>query len=182
SSLFFNFKRSLLLNTIAVALFLPHIGIFLQQMSYGGIGSWLGKPDEDWFWRFLSYCFNDSDVLIGFCALLVGMSLFLSFKEFPFSKFHVLCLLWFILPFFIGYYYSKLVNPVLQYSTLLFGFPFLLLLIFSFAEKALRGSWKYSAVVLTLVIGFYSTVVEGRYYQKNHFAVFKEIAEDTKSW
>src|SRR6185436_9467422 len=99
------------------------------------------------------------------------------------KKFHTLSLLWFLLSFATGYIYSVLVAPVIQFSTLLFSFPFLLLFLFSFINE----SWvsRNIIVLLTLIVlsaGAYSTVIEKKYYSTNHFGVFKELAEKTQAW
>ena len=52
-------------------------------------------------------------------------------------------LFWFLIPLITAYYYSVKIKPILQYSVLLFGFPFALLFIFSFLtekNKNLIGS------------------------------------------
>ncbi|MFI5135280.1 MAG: hypothetical protein ACHQD9_05470, partial [Chitinophagales bacterium] len=63
----------------------------------------------------------------------------------------------------IGYFYSRYYNPVLQYSVLIFSFPFLLLLLFSLF-KDLNVILKSSFVALILIVGIYSLVFERKHY------------------
>src|SRR5439155_14018147 len=117
-------KNYLLSGLVMVLLFLPEVPVFFHQMSVGGLSEWLGKPDENFFRTFINYCFNDSGFIFYlFFGICIATFVFFR-KTIHITKFHWLALTWFLLPFFIGYYYSILRNPVLQYSTLLFGFPF----------------------------------------------------------
>ncbi len=76
--------------------------------------------------------------------------------------------LWFFSVFLIGYFYSVYVNPVLQFSMLLFLFPFLLFFIFGWVSK-LESQWNGVVVVLILSLGTFSLSVE-----RNHFKVFEQ--------
>ena len=175
--------RYIISNAIIAASFIPSIGIFRQQFGYEGIGGWLPPPDNHFFSRFIFYCFNESwivTVLFLACPVIS----FLAFSQRRvWNKFHWLSLTWFVIPFLIGYAYSVWKAPVLQFSTLIFSFPFLLVFIFSFLPE--EGIKKNILSLLTLmVLGLCgcSTVIEKKYFSTNHFGVFKELAEKTKAW
>ncbi|MCB9187416.1 MAG: glycosyltransferase family 39 protein [Flavobacteriales bacterium] len=161
-------------------LFLPYIPIFLHQLSLGGVGQWLGVPENDWLWRHIGYTLNESVFVLILVtgAGIAGFSLFKSKKSFLENG---LPLLLFISPFLIGFAYSKYINPVLQNSTLLFSFPFLLIFIFSGWEDSKKGITKVVSIFLLLSISL-STVAEKNFFRTNHFGVFKELATYVSEW
>jgi hypothetical protein len=205
SGLFFlnkeNFKRSLVSNFIVVLLFIPHLSITRFQFAYGGLG-WLSVPKSNFLSLFISYGFNDSKLIfylfIGILLMSViarrndeaiprsglrGWGLLRFARNDKWKKFHSLSVLWYLIPFVVGYYYSTLKAPILQYSVLLFSFPFILIFIFSF----IKDEWinKTFLTLFTLIIlatGTYSTVIENKYYTAHHFGVFKELAQKDVEW
>jgi len=187
SGLFFvrrdNLRLYILSGIIILILFLPELPVFSHQMSIGGLSGWLGKPDKNFFRKFINYCFNDS-TLVYYLCFGICISCFIYFRRsIEITRFHWLSFLWFLLPFFIGYYYSTLKNPVLQYSILIFGFPFLLIFLFSFIPAGFfQRKWVDASVILFTVICGYNTVKMKQYYWTHHFGVFKEIAEDAIQW
>jgi hypothetical protein len=85
-------------------------------------------------------------------------------------------LLFFLVPFGIAYFYSVQVNPVFQHSILLFSFPFLLLVLFSFFPKDRYGITAKVVLAITVLAGFYSTVFEKNYYKRQHFTEFRAVS------
>ncbi|MBI3502254.1 MAG: glycosyltransferase family 39 protein [Bacteroidetes bacterium] len=167
-------KPFLLAGVIALILFLPHLSVSLHQFSKGGVGEWLAKPEKDFLWKFILYGFNESPFVLISAVIVSLLSLTLYHLDFSISKFHFVCIAWFILPFMAGYYYSIHVNPVLQYSTLLFSFPFLSIFLFSFFKDRKEKTNNY-LFISTGIILLYSTVVEQKFYKREVFGVFKEI-------
>jgi hypothetical protein len=163
-------------------LYLPHLGIFLHQFGIGGVGGdegWLGKPEPDWVFGYISYAFNQSFFIGAFVAGVVISSLFTSKNGF--GKLRLVTLFWPLLMPAVGYFYSLWRNPILQYSILIFSFPFLLLFLFSFLKP------KPSKLVLLLIVAFLavgvgSTVIGNRFYRKQHFGEFEDIAEKFADW
>ncbi len=187
SGLFFlkknNFVHYLICNLIVLFLFIPHISIFKAQFAYEGIGSWLDPPKSDFLIRFIEYGFNNSNLVLFLFISVFFLSVIFFMRKSEWKKFHSLAILWYIVPFMIGYYYSVTKAPVLQFSTLIFSFPFILIFAFSF----IRIEWLSEKLVALLVfillaLGTYSTIAQRKYYQKNHFGVFKELAEKAKEW
>jgi hypothetical protein len=176
-----NYIAYLFPAAIAVLLYLPHMSIALEQFGRGGVGTWLSKPEKGYFFEYLFYAFNNSLLLCIVIFLVALMSLLSNAKGLHWSKFRTIALVWFFVPFLVGYFYSVYVNPVLQYSILLFSFPFLLFFLFSFFDPD-----KKSFIAVTfaglLVAGIYSTVAEQKFYSTQQFGVFKEIAEKNKEW
>jgi hypothetical protein len=187
SGLFFlnkeNSRRYIISGIIILLLFIPEIPVFRHQMSIGGLSEWLEKPGKNFFRSFIDYCFNDSTLLFYLFTGVCIASFVYFRKQIEITKFHWLSLAWFLLPFFIGYYYSILRNPVLQYSTLLFGFPFLVIFIFSFIQPyAFSKDIVLTVVVFFTLIGSFNTVKMKHYYGTHHFGVFKELADDATKW
>src|ERR1051326_2993963 len=165
----------------SVLLFLPHLSITLEQFSRGGIGSWLGKPGSDFFRNYLSYAFDDSAKLIIFISGISILSALYYAREIHFSKWRIISLAWFFLPFIFGYYYSVYRNPILQYSVLLFSFPFLLVFLNSFYSKlSLRASVPVLVIVACAML--WSGFKEQKFYSQKPFGVFKELCEKKEEW
>lgn len=167
-------KLYLLSGFLAFLIFLPHFSISLHQFEKRGVGEWLSKPETDFLWKYILYAFNESQILIGGVAILFVISLLWYHSEATISKFHILCVTWFLLPFLVGYYYSVHVNPVLQYSVLLFSFPFLPMALFSFFRDGNRKI-NYAVMSVFTALLFYSTFWEYRFYKREQFGVYKEI-------
>jgi hypothetical protein len=176
-------KQYVFLNSVVLCLFLPHLKIFFIQLAYGGVGQWLAEPNEGFLYNFIFYCFNNSEVEILFIALLVIVSILFT-KQRALTKYHLVSLALFIIPYLVGYIYSVRVNPVLQYSTLIVSFPFLLLFLFSYIKENSPSNKAFlsGALALLLCVTVFTTVGEKNYYGRNNFGVFKEIAEDSRSW
>lgn len=178
-----NRLRYLVACGVAVALFLPHTGITLDQMAIGGIGGpggWLGKPEPSFVWQHLLFAFDGSrGMVLGVLGVCV-LTLVVFFKR-P-GKFHLLAFLLWALPLAIGYAYSVMKNPVLQNSVLLFGFPFLLMFLFAWIPE-LRE--KKVAVVfpagIALVFALYVTVYKP-FHLPDHFGRLKELVSTTLDW
>ena len=65
SGLFFISKERFLYYALSglfiFILYIPHLNIFFQQLSYGGVGGtsgWLGAPKGDFLWQYIFYIFN----------------------------------------------------------------------------------------------------------------------------
>lgn len=176
-----NFWHYLIASATAVILFLPHLQITLLQFGRGGVGSWLGKPESDYLGQFLFYSFNESWLLITALCFSFTISYLFNRTNWQKNKFRIISLVWFFAPFFIGYYYSIYVNPVLQYSILIFSFPFLLLFVFSYINEN-QTALNLMLFVPLAIIGFCSTAFGFNYYNKQQFGVFKQLAEKNIEW
>ena len=113
---------------VVLLLYLPNVPIFFKQFGQGGLTEWLQAPDASWFGEYAWFVANTSGLLAGLLVACCMASLVLFVKNrgtcvpalwFP--------LLWGALPLAIGYAYSVLRAPVLQYSVVLFSFPYLVL-------------------------------------------------------
>jgi len=185
SGLFFlnkgNYKQYLTAGFMAVLLFLPHYKIFLIQFSMGGVGGvdgWLSKPTSSFIIEHLKFCFNNSKLIYALFLLFFLWGIITARKIFQWNKFQTLCLVWFFVPYFTGYFYSVYVNPLLQNSILLFSFPFLVLFLLSFVLNVAKPVWQIIIVSLFSSTIVYSTVFEKNFYSTQRFGLLKEVAED----
>lgn len=175
-----NLKFYLLALAGALLLYVPYIPIFLHQLSLGGVGQWLGAPENDWLWKHVDYVFNES-VFVQIAVVITAITGFAIFRPKKTFVRNILPLLLFLAPFLVGFFYSRNVNPVLQNSTLLFSFPFLLVFVFSGWDDK-KKKITYAATGILLFITLLSTVVEKHFYQTNYFGVFKELAHHIVDW
>lgn len=176
-----NFKNYLIGGFLGILLFLPHVLITLNHLKLGGVGQWLGKPTKSWLFDHIEYIFNNSTELLIFVSVLFIVSIIIGWKKIKFSKFHLFSLLFFLIPFLVGYFYSVIVNPVLQNSTLIFSLPFFLFFVFSFL-KANLSKFNITTLVLFIALGIFSTVYQNKFYKTYHFINFKGISEKLISW
>ncbi|MGB0851020.1 MAG: hypothetical protein ACPGTP_07225, partial [Bacteroidia bacterium] len=170
-------KKYLINGLLIFAVYIPHLSIFFDQLSLGGIEGWLAKPKPDFLQKYLSYIFHYSKWFAIFSVVLtiVGALLY-RVKKYDFTKL-VLFSLWFLLPIGIGYYYSLEVSSVLQYSVLIFGFPFLFFIIFGhFAE--LKPYQNLTIVVLILGVGIYSLILGRQHYRLFYNSHYEHIVSD----
>jgi len=172
-----------LISALAVGvLYLPHLKIFLYQFGIGGVGGeqgWLGKPSPGWIIGFLIYAFNDSWFLVILLLIVFLTAIFK--RQSKFSPFHWLAVSWFLVMFLIGYLYSVWRNPILQFSILIFSFPFLVLFLFSFLDK-ISNKLKIIALICFTLFGTLQTVFINRFYKQQHFGEFKDVAAKIAQW
>lgn len=131
----YKLKDYIIAGFLIFALYIPHLPIFIHQLGVGGIGgegNWLSKPKPDFILSFLNWAFHFSPIVITSVLSIIGLSFIFKNKttKNKWSK-RTILLSWFSLPIIIGYYYSVHINPVIQYSMLIFSFPYFLLLITS---------------------------------------------------
>ena len=191
TGLFFIHKNKVILyisSGLAIfVLYIPHLSIFFYQLKVGGVGGkdgWLGAPEYSFLFEYLKFIFHYSKVEIGFTFLLflTGLILFIK-KHNAFSRkqlrFIIIALIWFLLPLIIGFYYSRMVAPVLQFSVLIFSFPFLLFALFSFFPEV-NKFFKIALIVFILLINTFTLVAERKQYQIFYHQSYRECALQIK--
>ena len=161
-------------------LYIPHLHIFFSQLGQGGIGGeggWLAKPEATFFLQFLDYIFQFSwwvwlSLFAGLIYVNVGSKKRVT-GDFTMKK-RWLLFTWFILPIAIGFGYSVLRNPIVQYSMLIFSTPYLFILLFSYHKK-LKIKQISFLVTLLLIVNILSLV-----YSRDHYNIFyKQPYEET---
>ncbi|GAB4288957.1 MAG: hypothetical protein Kow0068_14580 [Marinilabiliales bacterium] len=151
-------------------------------MQYGMDNvSWIPVPNKNWIWKYLDYAFNNSALLQFIIIGLILINIILYYKDLQWNKFRLIALMWFLIVYFTAYFYSIFKSPLLQYSILIFVFPFLLGFIFSTIHDKLN-LLTYIQILVLLIFGLYTTIFQQKFYKTQHFGVFKDIAELTCKW
>ena len=166
-------KHLLLVAFLAVLLFLPYLPVFFLQVNKKGVEEWLGKPTPIFLFSLLKYAFHFSGIFAA--AFLVTLGLF--FNGFSHKwKIVLSSLALFVIPFLIGYGYSIFVAALLQFSVLIFAFPFLLLGLF--VAMDLKTSRIGNIAMLAFVaIGIFTLVYSRQHYNLMQVSAFKEITQ-----
>lgn len=177
-----SFKKYIIAALFIVLLYLPFLPVFMEQVSRGGVGGpdgWLGKPTSDWLWLYTQYVFNNSYLLILIAAFGIAISTLTVFKVHFYKA--LLLPIWFLISFLFGYLYSQHVNPVLQFSVLIFCFPGLILFI-SYGLTSLNK--VLTPFLTTLLIGLlvFATTDRNGFFKKRLFSPFEQPANDFKEW
>ncbi|MCK4856135.1 MAG: hypothetical protein KAT31_17775, partial [Bacteroidales bacterium] len=184
SGLCFVTRRRLISYSLAgiaiFGLYIPHLPIFFHQFSEKGVEGWLGKPDNDFIIDYISYIFHFSPLVYAMVAIIIvaGMRLQRGTGLLK-SKFFIISLAWFILPILIGFFYSRYVNAVLQYSGLIFTFPFFLFLVFGNLPD-IKKPVKYLAVPLISLVLILTLIYGRQYYSLFYQSRFKHLILDTE--
>ncbi len=161
----------------AVLLYLPHLSITLSQFSIGGVGGWLTPPPQNFLLKFIFFLFHYSYPALGIIAGLILLSRFTGSKvktDSPKIKIRILLFLVFVLSWLIPHLYSVFVNPLMQYSTLIFSAPCFLLLIFSFMREN-NPVLKWSSLFLMSGVLFFTLAKDRKYFQLNFRQGFEEF-------
>ena len=168
-------KYYLLAGLAIMVLYLPGISIFLAQLGRGDIGGWLAKPKPGFLIDYFRYLFHFSNWFLITTMAIVG---YLSIKYYAnkpgTGKFRVIGVSWFLITFLVAFGYSLFRSPIIQYSTLLFVFPFLLMVIFSFFDRLPMATLSLS-LGLILFTGMFSLVFGRLHYVEMYQQGFDQI-------
>jgi len=184
SGLFFIGRRRMLpylLCNLAIALlYLPNLTVFFAQLGRGGVEGWLGKPHPEFFLQYLGYILHYSLVLYILAAVFVlaGILVLRSRTAPRRPSFGLLAFLWFALPFLTGFFYSLFVNSVMQYSVLLFFYPFLVMFAFSFYRET-GTTFKTVSVVIFSTVAILTLVFERQHYRYFYASGYRRIIEES---
>ena len=172
-------KKAYLWSCIAaLILYMPSFPIFYHQFFVeGGLAGWLAKPKPDFLATFLAYTLNYGDIFI-FTALIVLLLPFILRKVSHDGRksFRIICFCWFFIPFLIAFVYSLTRQPIIQYSTLIFSFPFLIIGVFSYFDEEIPVKTIGIVVGLLLLTGVMSLVFDRQYYKRFYEQGFKQVA------
>ena len=166
----------------AVILYLPTFPIFYHQLFVEGtIGGWLTKPQVSFLTSFLTYMLNNSDLFVFSAMILVIMPFIIGKRnENQRVDLFVISLLWFLIPFCVAFFYSLLKSPILQYSTLIFSAPFLIIAAFSFYDAKTSPMTMGIVILMILLIGVVSLVVDRQYYKRVYKQGYDQLAVEMK--
>ncbi len=141
---------------------------------------WLGKPENDFIINYIGYIFHFSPLVYTMVAIIIVAGI--RFRKGPGllkSKFFYISLAWFSLPILIGFFYSRYINAVLQYSGLIFTFPFFLFMAFGNLPD-FKKPVKYLGVPLISLVLILTLIYGRQYYSLFYRSRFKHVILDTE--
>jgi hypothetical protein len=177
-----SWKPYLLSGLFIFILYLPNLSILFFQLGKGGLGGpdgWLKTPEPGWLYMYLKYIFHFSYWMYALAGALLCLSILFCTREIDkTNKFRILCIAWFFSSFLIQYFYSVYVSAIIQYSTLIFVFPFLLIFLFSLFGK-LNGKQNTLIIFSILLIGTTTLAMTRKHFQVFYRQPFQQQLETT---
>lgn len=162
---------------IIMILYIPHINIILCQLKMGGNEGWIGDVQNNFFINYMSYVFQFSTLSYLLVVLLIVFGLVKIKKQDVNYKQFILFSCWFIIPFVVGFLYSKFVNNVMQFSVLIFSFPYLLFILFGHIKQQ-KTIINLLLVLAILAVNTYALVVERKHYTLFYNSIYERIMTD----
>jgi hypothetical protein len=158
-------------------LFIPHTHLTLNHLEIAGLDEWLATPGPGFIWQYLAYAWHYSWLLILFLAGLWILGWLQPMRNRPrVNPWALLFASWFMASFLIGFLYSRMVEPVLQYSVLIFTFPFLVMALFSHLHfNAFRT--RLLVVAMTFALTVPTLTLKRQYYQLFYNSRYTEIPD-----
>ena len=162
----------------AVALFAPTLPIFYQQLFVSGsIGGWLNAPKATFLTDFLQYTMNYSSLLMFAVGIIILLPIILGKRDKSRNPLRWAGIAWFVIIFGLAFAYSLLREPILQHSTLIFSYPFLIIVAFSMFKDRTLSPWQTALVVaVILFVGTSSLIMTRRHYDLMYHQGFDQIA------
>ncbi len=162
----------------AVVLFAPTLPIFYQQLFVSGsIGGWLSAPKGTFLTDFIQYTMNYSTLFMFTVGIVILLPLLLGKRDKSNRPLRWAGIAWFGVIFGIAFAYSLLREPILQHSTLIFSYPFLIIVAFSMFKSRTLSPWQTAVVVVAILFaGTTSLITERRHYDLMYHQGFDQIA------
>lgn len=162
----------------ALLLYAPHLPIFYQQTFVnGGIGGWLAKPEATFLTDFLQYTMNYAPLFMFAAGFLIILPFILQKPEKRRRPIRWAALAWFVIIFALAFVYSLLREPIIQFSTMIFSYPFLVLMAFSFYRNNTMTKVETVVAVLALLfIGSTTLITNRQHYDLMYHQGYDQIA------
>ncbi len=162
----------------ALLLFSPNLPIFYRQLFFnGGVGGWLSAPKSSFLFDFLQYTMNYDYLFMFVTGVIVVLPFILGHYERRKNAMRFVGLAWFLVIFLLAYIYSLMREPIIQFSTLLFCCPFLIIVAFSFfTTRTLSPIQAVAAVLSLLFVGVASLINTRQYYRNMYHQGYDQIA------
>ena len=166
----------------AVVLFAPTLPIFYQQLFVSGsIGGWLAAPKSTFLTDFLQYTMNYSQLFMFSVGIIILLPLILGKRTRYRQPLRWAGLAWFVIIFAIAFIYSLKREPIIQHSTLIFSYPFVIIVAFSMFGTRTLSHWQTALVVAVLLfVGTTSLIMERRHFDLMYHQGFDQIAAEMK--
>lgn len=170
-------KKYWIAGLLALILYSPNIPIFWQQLSAGGIGGWLGAPGQDFIFRFLFFTLNYSWPFLVIVSMVIVAPLLLN-ERFANERrqMQLIGFLWFFVPLLVAWTYSVMRTPILQFSTLYFSFPFLMMVLFSGYDHTFTASQRKIVLLVVLIGGVLTTIFTRQHFKQMVHQGFDQMA------
>ena len=164
----------------AVVMFAPTLPIFYQQLFVSGsIGGWLAAPKSTFLVDFIQYTMNYSMLFMFAIGIIIILPLIIGKRSKQKSPLRWAGIAWFVIIFAIAFIYSLTREPILQQSTLIFSFPFVIIVAFSLFGARTLSPWQTALVVaVILFVGTASLIMERRHYDLMYHQGFDQIAAE----
>jgi hypothetical protein len=169
--------RYIISGVLIFVLYIPHLEIFFYQLSIGGVEGWLGKPYNDFILEYLDFLFHFSSYPIILTVVIIVFGFYKNkLKNFNWRNF-ILFTIWFVLPYLVGFFYSRYASAVLQFSVLIFSFPFLYFMIFGHIQ-AQKPLINLILVILILTVNILTLIFGRKHYDLFYKSPHKQILID----
>ena len=159
--------------------YLPNLPLFFAQLGWKGLDEWLTAPTTDWTWKYLWWIGHCSWLFTGALALLLLGAASFRIKHHEGTRpLWAITLVWGLLPLIVGYAYSLLRSPVLQYSVVLFSFPYLLI----GALAGLRHVKPMHGIVVAGIgacISLFTLINDRKHYEIFYHSKYEDIVRGT---
>ena len=162
----------------ALLLFSPNLPIFYRQLFLnGGVGGWLSAPKPTFLLDFLQYTMNYSTLFMFAVGIVILLPLLLGKHNKRTNPLRWAGIAWFAIIFAIAFIYSLTREPIIQYSTLIFSYPFLIIVAFSLFKNRTLSPWQNALVVVAILfVGTSSLIMNRRHYDLMYHQGFDQIA------
>lgn len=158
-------REYLIACALAAVAYLPNIPILLKQSGVKILDGWVATPTTLWVPDYLWWLAHCSVLFAAMWALLIVASVALRIRyRGGIAPLWAITLLWGVLPLLVGYGYSLWRSPVLQYSVVLFSFPYLLLGTLA-GLRYMRGTWVLPAAFVTAAVSVFTLITERKHYE-----------------
>ena len=173
-------KAYWLSGVAAVVLFAPTLPIFWQQLFVSGsIGGWLAAPKSTFLTDFIQYTMNDSMLFMFTVGIIIILPLILGRRSKQRQPLRWAGIAWFVIIFAIAFIYSLKREPIIQHSTLIFSYPFVIIVAYSLFGTRTLSPWQTALVVAAILfVGTASLVMERRHYDLMYHQGFDQIAAE----
>ena len=160
-------KAYLLMCLLAALLYLPNLPIFFKQLGLGGLDEWLQPPTANWFTDYAWYIAHNSMTLAVLLVAAIAWAIVLTVKHrMRGGAERWFVWVWGFLPLVVGFAYSVWRSPVLQYSVVLFSFPYVALAFIG----GLRHAPRVAVLVFTGLVGI--VAVHSLVTVRHHYDLF----------
>ena len=162
----------------AVVLFAPTLPIFYQQLFVSGsIGGWLQAPKSTFLLDFIQYTMNYSTLFMFTVGVIIILPFILNCRDKRNNPLRWAGIAWFVIIFAIAFVYSLLREPIIQHSTLIFSYPFLIIVAFSlFKNNTMSISQTALVIAIILFVGTSSLITTRNHYELMYEQGFDQIA------